>query len=95
MLFMKEFNLGCHIFGVIPVSLRFVVFPDAQSHRPILSQASIQINSSQHFLRLHILHIEMLRKQCIYAENASSISTKCKFVFLFLWLFFGYVSVHV
>ena len=44
MLFMKSFDVGGNLIGVIPVSQRFVVFPDAQSHRPVLSQASIQIN---------------------------------------------------
>ena len=46
MLPMKEFNVDCNLIGVIPVSQRFVVFPDAQINRPVLSQASIKINVS-------------------------------------------------
>ena len=37
MLFMKESDVGCNLIGGIPVSQRFVVFPDAHSHRPVLS----------------------------------------------------------
>ena len=33
--------VGCNLIGVIPVLRRFVVFPDAQSHQPVLSLASI------------------------------------------------------
>ena len=42
----------------------------------------------QHFIRLHILHIQTLRKQCIWAEKASSISVTFKRISFFILSFF-------